>query len=176
MAQVEIRSNDLKQLGKDFRQASNGKELRKAFNKQVSGVLRPVAAEVRAAYLAAPSHGHGSASRARQGQPDLRGLLAKSTVMQVRTSGRQAGVRIAVRGKKMPSGMRSLPRYFEGEPTTAGRGRWRHPVFGDRTRWVQQPSRRTFEPVVSPHLPQVAAAVQRARDEVARKLERKGGA
>jgi hypothetical protein len=172
MAQVEIRSNDLKQLGRDFRQASNGKELRKAFNRQVSGVLRPVVGQVKAAYLASASGGHQSASRARQGQPDLRGLLAKATVMQVRTSGKQAGVRIAVRGKKMPSGLRSLPRYWEGEPTTAGRGRWRHPVYGRRDTWVQQPSRRTFTPVVEPHLPQVTAAVQRARDEVARKLER----
>ncbi len=172
MAQVEIRSNDLKQLGKDFRQASNGKELRQAFNWQVGAVLRPIVGQVRAAYRAAPSGGHGSASKARQGQPDLRGLLAKATGMQVRTSGRQAGVRIAVRGKKMPSGMRSLPRYWEGEATTAGRGRWRHPVFKDRTIWVQQPSRRTFEPVVAPHLPQVTAAVNKARDEVAAKLER----
>lgn len=173
MAEVTIRSSDLKQLGKDFRQASNGKELRKAFNKQVSGVLRPVAAEVRGAYRAASSHGHGTASRARQGQPGLRVLLAKATATQVRTSGRQAGVRIAVRGKKMPTGMRALPRYWEGEATTAGRGRWRHPVFGDRTTWVQQPSRRTFTPVVEPHVPQVVAAVNRARDEVARKLERR---
>lgn len=174
MPQVEIRSNDLKQLGKDFRQASNGKELRAQFNKQVSGVLRPVVGEVKSAYRAASSQGHETSSRARRGQPDLRKLLAKAAGMQVRTSGKRAAVRIGVAGKRMPSGQRALPRYWEGEATTAGRGRWRHPVFNDRTNWVQQKSRRTFDPVVRPHLSQVTAAVQRARDEVARKLERGG--
>lgn len=166
--QVEIRSNDLKQLGKDFRHASNGRELRKEFNDKVRAVVRPIVSQVQAGYRAAPSHGHGTATRARQAQPDLRGLLAKATQMQVRTSGKQAAVRIGVSGKRMPSGKRGLPRGWEG----TGRP-WRHPVFGDRTTWVTQPRpRRVFDPIVQPHLPRVVAAVNEARDEVARKLER----
>lgn len=164
-----VRSNDLKQLAKDFRQASNGKELRKAFTKQVRGSLRPIVPEVRAAYRAAPSQGHGSATRARQAQPDLRGLLAKATRIEVKLAGKQAGVRVRVDGRKMPAQMRRIPKYYEG--TVA---RWKHPVFGRGTpaNWVAQRPHPTFFPVVERHKAQVVAAVNRARDEVARKLER----
>jgi hypothetical protein len=176
MAEVIIKNTrDLTQLAKDLRQASNAKELRKQFTTEVRGALRPVVVDVKAAYRAAASGGHASATRARQAGPDLRGLLAKATLLQVRTSGKQAGVSVKVAGKKMPLGMRSLPRYWEGEATTAGRGRWRHPVYGRRTDpWVQQPSRRTFDPAVQPHVPQVVAAVNRAADTVRRKLEHPG--
>jgi hypothetical protein len=177
MADLIIKdTGDLKRLAKDLKQASNAKELRKQFTKEVRGTLRPLVPAVRAAYLAAPSGGHATASRARQAQPDLRVLLAKATRVEVRLTGKQAGIRIRVDGRKMPSGLRSLPRYWEGERGTAGRGRWRHPVYGRRRDpWVQQPSRRTFYPTVEPHLPQVAAAVNRAADTVRRKLERPGG-
>jgi hypothetical protein len=173
MAEVIIKNTrDLTQLAKDLRKASDGKELRKQFTTEVRGALRPVAADVRAAYRAAPSMGHASMSRGSRDRPDLRGLLAKATQVQVRTSGKRAAVRVAVPGKRMPSGMRALPRYWEGE-----KPRWRHPTFGNRTAtgWVQQPARRTFDPTVQPHVPQVVAAVNRAADEVRRQLERPGG-
>jgi hypothetical protein len=168
MAQVTIRdTGDLKRLAKDFRQASNGKELRKEFTTQVRAVLRPVVDEVKGAYRAGPSQGHEGWGGVRKREPGLRTMLAKVTQMQVRTSGKQAGVRLRVSGKRMPSGYRGLPKAVEGQ----GRP-WRHPVFGDRTTWVQQPSRPEFYPVVERHVDDVARAVEAARDEVARKLER----
>jgi hypothetical protein len=167
-AMFEIKdTGDLRRLAKDFRTAANGKELRRQFTGEVRAALRPVAADVRAAYRAIPSMGHESMSRGSRGRADLRALLAKATAVQVRLSGKWPAVRIAVPGKRMPSGMRALPRYFEGEKLP-----WRHPVFGNRNAWVAQRPRRIFDAVVRPAEAKVVAAVNRARDEVARKLER----
>lgn len=171
--EVTIRdTGDLRRLARDLKQASNGKQLRQEFTRAVRDALRPVVAEAKAAYLAAPSQGHASASRQRQGVGDLRLELAKATGMQVRTSGKQAGVRVAVAGKKMPTGRRGVPRYWEG----TSRRPWRHPVFGDRATWVAQPRMpRVFYPAVERHRAAVNAAVDRAADEVRSKLEHPGG-
>jgi hypothetical protein len=155
-------TGDLKRLIKDLAGQADGKQLRQEFNREVRDVLRPVVDEVKTAYRAAPSQ-QGSARR-RGGS--LRGALAKAATMQVRTTGKQAGVSVGVRGKRMPSGMRSLPRYVE-----ATKPRWRHPVYGDRDVWVDQAAWPTATPVVEAHEPRVVAAVNRAADKVRRKLE-----
>ena len=173
MAQFELKdTGDLKRLIKDLRTASNGKELRQQFNKEVRAVLQPVAADVRVAYRAAPSMGHDSMARGSRNRASLRALLAKATVVQVRPTGKQAAVRVAVAGKRMPSGLRALPRYWEGEATRGGRSRWRHPIYGDRTTWIQQRPRKTFDPVVLPSVPRVVTAVHRAADTIAKRIVR----
>lgn len=173
MPQFELKdTGDLRRLIKDLRTASNGKELRKQFNREVRAALLPVAGNVRVAYRASPSMGHEGMSRGSRSRTSLRVLLAKATAVQVRPTGKQAAVRVAVLGKRMPSGLRSLPRYWEGESTRAGRGRWRHPTWGNREAWVQQPARRTFDPVVLPSVPRVVAAVHRAADTVAKRIVR----
>lgn len=139
---------DLKLLNKALRQQADGKQLRKELTSAFRAVLRPIAREVQAAYRAAPSEGHDTASHGRRDQPDLRQLLAKATKVEVRLSGKQAGARIRVDGRRMPDRMKSLPAYWEGEGgPRGGASRWRHPVYGDRDTWVQQPSRPTATPI-----------------------------
>lgn len=172
MAQFEIRdSGDLKKLNKQLRQLADGKAIKKDLTQGLRDVLRPIVPEIRAAYRAAPSTGHASASKARQGQPDLRGLLAKATRVEVRLTGRAAGARIRVDGRRMPDRMKSLPRYWEGEDK-GSRGRWRHPVFGNRTAWVQQRGRPLFYPIVRRHEAQARRAVEQVVTQVRQKLER----
>lgn len=171
---VTIKSSDLNRLARDLKAASNGKELRKEFVKEVGSVIRPVAGEVRAGYrgMVRPAS-HAAWGPKRKQQPPLGTMLAKATGTSTRLTGRHAGVRLAVRGKGMPSGYRSLPRYVEGEQTTAGRGRWRHPAWGRRHEaWVQQPAHPTATPIVQRHQPAVAQAVERAAEQVRAKLER----
>lgn len=146
MPQFAIRdTGDLRRLSKNLRQAADGKELRKELTNGLRAELLPVATAVEAAYASAPSRGHATSSRARQAQPSLRTLLARATQVQVRIGGRDPRVGVAVKGKRMPSGMRALPRYWEGT-----KPRWRHPVFGDREVWVDQPARPIFDRTVEP--------------------------
>lgn len=177
-------SADLKRLARDLRDVADGRELRKELTQGLRGVLNPIRDQVKAAYRSAPSKGHASSSRARQRQPNLRTLLAGATRVEVRTSGRLAGARLRVDGRKMPSGMRSLPSMWEGPPQGK---RWRHPVFPDagprhrftdRTRtfateapWVQQESHPTFYRITAGHEVTARRAVEQVLDGVRRKLE-----
>jgi hypothetical protein len=66
----------------------------------------------------------------------------------------------------MPAGQETLPGYMEG------RGRWRHPVYGDTAVWVPQDPHPYFESAVNEHLPAVEAGVMAAVDETATQLSR----
>jgi hypothetical protein len=162
--QVELRdTGDLKRLGKALRQAGDGKALRKELTGGMRGVLRPLVPRVRAAYLAGPSKG----ARRRRPGPGLRSLLAGSVRVEVRLTGKQAGARIRADGRRLPSGMKALPRYWEG---TNRRG-WRHPVFGNREVWTAQPPHPAFNAAVRPAEAAARREVDRIVREVARKLE-----
>jgi hypothetical protein len=160
-------TGDFKTLNKQFRRVADGKELRKELASGLRGVLRPYVPRVRAAYLASPSKGHAFSSRARRAQPPLRALLAKATRVEVRLTGRQAGARLRVDGRRMPTGMRSLPAYWEGT-----KPRWRHPVFGDRDTWVDQRARPTFEKVVRPSEAEARREVERVVGRTLDKIAR----
>jgi hypothetical protein len=131
-----VDTGDLKAVTRALGKFADGKVLKRELSQGMRDVLRPVVEQVKAAYRSAPSMG-----RPHQG-PSLRGLLAKATRMEVRTAGKLAGARVRVDGRRMPPGMRALPKAHEGVK------RWRHPVFGDRETWVQQRSHPTFGPTV----------------------------
>jgi hypothetical protein len=157
-------SDDLRRLNKQLRQQADGKELVKELRTGLREVLVPIRDQVKAAYRSAPS-GRGKAGR-RGGS--LRGLLAKATGVEVRTTGKMAGARLRVDGRKMPPGMRSLPAYWEGYKRP-----WRHPVHGDRDTWVTQQAHPTFDRTVEPHEDDARRAVEQVLDGVRRKLERR---
>jgi hypothetical protein len=158
-------TGDLKAAAKALKQHADGKELMKELRGELRAVARPLVPKVRAAWLSAPSKGHGTSTRKRRGQPDLRKLFAQATRIEVRTTGKSAGVRIRTDGRKMPDGMKALPGYAEG----IRRRPWRHPVHGDRETWVvQEPFPRFFAAVQ----PDEAAARRAATDAVDKVLNK----
>lgn len=165
-------AGDLRRIASELRQVAGGKELRKELTGGIRNALKPVAAKAKAAYKGLPE-GRSRGSRSREELGDLKDLLAKAVRLEVRTSGRQAGVRIRVDGRRMPSGLKSLPRLAEGEghAVDSRGGRWRHPVFGDRETWVQQPTFPVFYRTVEPHRDEVGRAIDEVLDAVKRKLE-----
>jgi hypothetical protein len=166
MPGVSIRpTNDLREVAKELREVADGKQLRRELTGGIRDALRPVVRLAQAAWRAAPE-GDATKSRERAAQGDLRVLLAKATRLEVRTSGRMAGARIRVDGRKMPGGMRALPGYAEGE-----RPRWRHPVFGDTDTWVSQAAFPTFYRTVEPHRDNVGRAIDDVLEDVKRKIE-----
>jgi hypothetical protein len=148
---VSVRdSADLKAVSKQLRQVADGKALRKELTGGIRAALKPVLAQVKAAY----------------GSGHLRSQLRRAARIEVRTSGRMAGARLRVDGRKMPDQMKSLPAMWEGLT------RWRHPVFGDRETWVQQEPHPTFYRIVAPQEDRVGQAIDRVLEDVRDKLER----
>ena len=154
-------AEQLRSLARDLRKAgSEGKILRKNMRRAIQAAAEPMKRDVQAAALAIPAKGPKSTG--------LRAALAKSTKVQIITSGKKAGVRLFSSGKAMER---------TGHPATLagymeGLGRWRHPVFGDTDKWVPQTSHPYFYDTANRHLPAVQAGVIAAVDETAKALER----
>jgi hypothetical protein len=164
MPGISIRdSGDLKRVTRQLREQANGKELVRDLRTGLRDVLRPVASEAKAAYRSAPSRRGG----ARRRGGSLRAALARATRVEVRTTGRMAGARIRVDGRKMPAGQRSLPQMWEGTK------RWRHPVYGNREVWVNQRARPTFDRTVQRHEDEATRKVEEVLEGIRRKLERR---
>lgn len=163
-----VDSGDLKRVAKELKQQADGKELMKELRGNLRAVANPMAREVKQAWLSAPSRGHQTSSRSRRGQPDLRFLLAKATGVQVRFTGKEAGVRVRTDGRKMPDGMRALPGYAEG----VRRRGWRHPVFGDTGTWVAQRAFPRFFEAVQPDESRARHACEDAVQVVFTKIAR----
>jgi hypothetical protein len=169
MADVNVRfvdAGDLRRLNRQLRGVPDGKQLGKELSAGLRGALVPARDKVKAGYLAQPA-GQDPKFGGRAGQPDLRVLLAKATRIEVSRSGRRAGVRLRVDGRKMPSGMRALPRYWEGY-----KPRWRTPLFGDRSRWYAHRAHPLFDRTVAPYIDDAFRSVQRVAEGVRGKLDR----
>ncbi|MFJ2719366.1 hypothetical protein [Streptomyces sp. NPDC087437] len=157
VAGLELRtSKDLKRIAAELRRMDNP-EMKKRFNRELRQAAKPMVPAVRKAIRQIPSKRRYTAS-------GLRGRMSKATKLEVRTTGKDAGVRIRVDGRKMPNKEKSLQSYMEGV-----KPRWRHPVFGHDV-WVQQPSRPYFFKTVDQLGRQTRQNVNRAIDQVARDI------
>jgi hypothetical protein len=149
---------DLQRVTKNLAAMGDGKLVRRRLTKEIRAEVRPVVAQVKAAYRSGPSRNQPNP----KGRGDLRPMLARAVTMQIRTGGRNPGVTIKVDGRKMPDHMGGVPRMYEG------RERWRHPSFGNRNRWVTQKSVPTFDRIV----PRAAAGVRRRVNHMAEDIAR----
>lgn len=159
-------AEQLRKLSADLSAAGlQGKRLRARMGRNMRVTSRPVVAEVKANLRTIPTTGSKHTG--------LRRALANATRARVRTGGRLLGVSIIVDGKKMPPGQQGLPPRMEGEERLRDI-RWRHPVYGNTTVWVQQASHPTVWPTVEKKLPAFRGALVDAITETAEALERGG--
>ncbi|WP_435111872.1 hypothetical protein [Nocardiopsis synnemataformans] len=159
---------NLKQLQKALRAygGPKAKELRRRLAKELRGVLKPAVPAVRGAVRRIPSKGQNK----RRGRRSLRSDIARATTLKMRAQGKFVGAEISIRPDKMPDDRRNLASYMEGESPF---NRWRHPIFGDRNRWVQlQPRHQFFYKAVEPHLSTMREAADRIVVDVAADLEK----
>jgi hypothetical protein len=154
-------AGDLKAVSKALRKHEDGKAIRLHLTRELTEITRPIVSRVKAAWLSAPSRGHGFSTGARRSQPNLRTLLAKATRSERRLTGKMAGVRVRTDGRKMPAGMKALPGYAEG----IRRRPWRHQVYGNPEVWVTQDPFPRFYQAAQPN---EAQARQAASDAVGR--------
>ena len=149
-------SGDLRRVSRELRRMDNP-EIKKRFRKELRAAAAPLVPRVRSSIRAIPSERGYSP----QG---LRGQMAKATRLEVRTTGKQAGVAIRVDGRKMPAHMKSLPSMVEGKK------RWRHPVYGNREVWVTQTRRPYFYNVVRVAGPASRRAVGKVLDGITKDI------
>ncbi|MBX6382163.1 MAG: HK97 gp10 family phage protein [Microbispora sp.] len=84
-----------------------------------------------------------------------------ATRLSISLAKRDPGVSIVVDRKKAPH---ARPHEHGGRP-----GTFRHPLFGNRQRWVEQRARPFLWPGARPHFEQADRDIAAAVDEVARK-------
>ncbi|MFJ8153970.1 hypothetical protein [Streptomyces sp. NPDC094468] len=149
-------SGDMRRIARELGRMDD-KELKKRFRKELRKAAAPLVPKVRASIRRIPS-------KQRYTPDGLRGTLARATRLEVKTTGREAGVAIRVDGRKMPAHMKSLPSMVEGKK------RWRHPVFGNREVWVDQPKQPYFYNVVRAAGPASRRAVYRVLDGISRDI------
>lgn len=147
---------DLKRISKELRRM-NDKEIKKRFTKEMRAAAKPIVPAVRTAIRNIPSKRGYSAD-------GLRGRMAAATKLEVRTVGKDAGVRIRVDGRKMPDKQKALQSYMEGV-----KPRWRHPVFGHDV-WVQQRSHPYFFRTVDPLAARTQVQIFKAIDQVGKDI------
>jgi hypothetical protein len=161
MQMVLVDSGDLKAISKALRHHADGRRLRAELVAELKETARPMQAAARAAWLAAPS------TQPASGQ-DLRKLLARSTWVQARLTGKEAGVRVRSDGRRMPNRMKAIPGYAEG----IRRRPWRHPVYGNRDVWRTQRPFPRFYAAVQPNEAaarrRVSAAIDAVYDQIRR--------
>lgn len=147
---------DLKRISKELRRM-NDKEIKKRFTREMRAAAKPIVPAVRTAIRNIPSKRGYSAD-------GLRGRMAAATKLEVRTVGKDAGVRIRVDGRKMPDKQKALQSYMEGV-----KPRWRHPVFGHDV-WVQQKSHPYFFRTVDPLAARTQVQLFKAIDQVGKDI------
>ncbi|MCX3064201.1 hypothetical protein [Streptomyces beihaiensis] len=158
VADLELRTGkELKRIAAELRKMDD-KQLKKEFSKELRAAARPMVPAVRQAIRQIPSKRGYSAS-------GLRGRMSKAVKLEVRTTGKEAGVRIRVDGRKMPSHEKALQAYMEGLKKP-----WRHPVFGNRDVWVKQDPKPYFYRTVRPLGAASRGQVNKAIDRVAKKI------
>lgn len=146
---------DLAKMAKAFRSLEDGKEIRKEFTKALRVGTKPAVAAAKAAALGLPAAGRKSTG--------LRRRLARAIGAEIRLGGKQAGIRVRVRRTAMGD-QASLARVTND-------GRWRHPVYGQRTVWVTQTSDQGwFDRANATNARPVRRALEAAVEDVGRKL------
>jgi hypothetical protein len=144
---------DLRAVSIALRHAGDGREIRKQFSRELRNAAAPLVPAVRRSVMAIPVKGVPKSASYPEG-PGLRARIARATRLQLRLTGRIAGVRIFVDPRRMPMGQKALQNELEGLK------RWRHPVFGDSGVWVQQEPHPYFFPALRTLGPKATIATQ----------------
>lgn len=102
----------------------------------------------------------------RKASRGLRRRVADSLDVEVRTTAKNPLVRFKAKGEKMPEGQSRLPKHLD-----SGRG-WRHPLFGNRERWVGQTGGSYFWPPIKKGIRFFRSGIDAAITRTVEKIEK----
>ena len=115
-------------------------EIQKAMRKRLNAAAKPIVAEVKQAALALPSKvENGGTQEGYENLFSLRRAIASSVKSRFNGTGRSGVLQIRVSTSEfmaLSGRPRTIPYYLEGR-----KRRWRHPVFGNKDKWVDQEAR-----------------------------------
>lgn len=167
-----VGQNQMAMLSRKLAKAADGSELRRNFTRRLRAAARPVVEDMQHAIRTMNVRGvpGGGRKRRRQfmvvhrlrGSPGLRATVARGVKFQMRTTGRDVGVRIWVDNSHLPWSQRNLPAHLDNP-----RG-WRHPLFGRRGsgEWFQQFGTPYFRSTIARHERDLRRAAKAAVDEL----------
>ncbi|WP_155054590.1 hypothetical protein [Streptomyces blattellae] len=148
--------------------AAGGENIRASMHRRVRRAAEPLRDDLQSTMrgLNIRSQGRGSGNR---GGPSpttrpLRATIADAIRISVRTGG-DPGATVWVDKGRLPPDLKNMPKVIN-------EGRIRHPVFGNRRRWVNQYAPPLWwDTTVRRHLPRMEREVARVLDDVRRRLE-----
>ena len=178
--------DELRMLSAACKAIGDGGVMRKEFVKQMRVPVKRAADDVKSTVRSLPvsaratwnvggsgaaarvaynySKGGYRSTRSASRRSGLRDGIARGVRTSVHTSGPTQGLRVLIDPKTLPPDQRSLP-YHMDQP-----GGWRHPLFGNRSKWVQQQGKPYFRTTLESHSDEYRAAITKVADEIARRL------
>jgi hypothetical protein len=151
--------------------AAGGPQLRRNFARRIRRAAEPLHADLQRTVRTLPIRGEGSSGRTRRRAGDdgrahreagLRESIARAIRISVRTTS-SAGATVWIDGSRLPIDQRNLPNKLDD-------GHWRHPVFGNKSVWVNQYAQPWWGVTIRRHEGRMRAEVARTLDDVARSL------
>lgn len=159
-----VGTEDLEDIGTALRYEQDGTRIRRQVAAELRQAVEPAVEDAKSRILAM-----GSSGLAHKGEP-LRTAIAAKVKAQARLSGKASGVRVRVATTPNVRGFRLAPRR-----TNRARG-WRHPVYGNRDRWVQQHGPvGWFDNAMHANPDQYVAAVRRVIEDTAQRIRNGDG-
>ncbi|MGW9437932.1 hypothetical protein [Streptomyces sp. NPDC055607] len=147
--------------------AAGGPRLRQNMQRRIRRAAEPLHRDMQQTIRTLPITSQARKAGSRGGSSPttrpLRDTIATAVRISVRTSS-NPGARVWIDRSALPSDLR-------GMPSALNEGRIRHPVFGNRRRWVQQNTTPLWwDKTVDRHTPRMQAEVARVLDDVRRSL------
>lgn len=142
--------------------------IRQSYIRRIRRVAEPLRSDLQDSIrnLAISSQGRGSGKRggATLVTRPLRATIADAIKISVRT-GNEPGARVWLDKGSLPPDLRRMP-------DVINTGRIRHPVFGNRRRWVTQTATPLWwDRPIRDHTDRITREVSRVADDVRRRLE-----
>lgn len=162
-----IGTGQLLELQRKLRAAGHD-NIRNSMQRRIRRAAEPMRDDLQNSirHLSINSQGRGSGKR---GGPSptsrpLRATIANAIRISVRNTG-LPGARVWIDKGQLPPDLRSIPGLLNSK------GKIRHPVFGNRRRWVQQTAPPLWwDRVVRAHRPRMEREVERVLHDVRQKL------
>ena len=147
--------------------AAGGENIRASMQRRIRRAAEPLRDDLQSTMRGLDIRSQGR--RTRPGGPSLNGRPLRETIaaairISVRTSG-SPGASVWIDESRMPPDFKNIPHQLNS-------GRLRHPVFGNRRRWVNQYATPLWwDGTIRDHRPRMESEVARVLDDVRRRLE-----